>query len=169
MSHSQGYPWNFYLINNVKIIVVFLAWNFVKPNNYLNFSVVEIRNSKELCLCHKLCCANSYIFATRWRRPLIFQIMISVRSNNLSLKYQRFKPLGSKDYIFRIRLEHLSLWQRLNSFVLRNHNWKVLNSNRKTRISWHVNHFKRRVTSNYVYSPFTVDLLFEITSTVPLQ
>ena len=35
---------------------------------------------------------------SRYCRPYIFQSMISVRSNNLSLKYQRFAPPGCKDY-----------------------------------------------------------------------
>ena len=35
---------------------------------------------------------------SRYCRPYIFQSMISVRSNNLSLKYQRFTPPGCKDY-----------------------------------------------------------------------
>jgi len=35
---------------------------------------------------------NLFIFATRCRRPWIFQTMNSVRSNNLSLKYQKFTP-----------------------------------------------------------------------------
>ena len=38
--------------------------------------------------------------------------MNSVRSNNVSLKYQRFAPSGFKD----IDIILLSLWQRLNSF-----------------------------------------------------
>ena len=33
----------------------------------------------------------------KYRRPLIFQTMNSVRSNNLTLKYQKFTPLGCKD------------------------------------------------------------------------
>jgi len=40
---------------------------------------------------------NSDIFATRYCRPLIFQAMNSIRSNNPSLKYQRFSPSGWKD------------------------------------------------------------------------
>ena len=50
-----------------------------------------------MSFCHKLCLANTDIFATRCCRPLIFQTMFFVRSNNLSLKYQRFTPLGYKD------------------------------------------------------------------------
>ena len=56
---------------------------------------------KELSFCHKLWLSNPYIFATRCRRPLIFQTMISVISNCLSLKYQRFTPSGCKEIMFR--------------------------------------------------------------------
>ena len=49
---------------------------------------------KELSLCHKLLFSNSYIFAILCYR---LQTKISVRSNNLSLKYQKFSWLGMKD------------------------------------------------------------------------
>ena len=52
---------------------------------------------KELSLCNKLWCSNPYIFGFQCRRPLTFQTMTSVRSNNLSFKYQRFTTLGFKD------------------------------------------------------------------------
>jgi len=42
-----------------------------------------------------------YIFATQRRRSEIFQTMNPVRSNNLSLKYQRITTSGCKD--IRIR------------------------------------------------------------------
>ena len=45
---------------------------------------------------------------------LKFQTMTFVRSKNISLRYQRFTTLGSKD----IGLENQSLWQRVNSFLL---------------------------------------------------
>ena len=51
-------------------------------------------------LCLKFCFSNSYIFATKCRRPSIFQIIHSVRStlwNILSLKYQSFSSSGFKD------------------------------------------------------------------------
>ena len=44
---------------------------------------------------------NPFIFATRWRRPLIFQIMNHALINSQSLKYQRFQPSGCKDIGFR--------------------------------------------------------------------
>ena len=66
---------------------------------------------KKLSLCHKLRISNPYIFAAQCTcRPYIFQPMNYVSSNNLSLKNQRFTPIGWKD-----RLENHSLWNRLNS------------------------------------------------------
>ena len=41
--------------------------------------------------------SNPYIFGFQCRRPLIFSTMTSVRSNNISLKFQRVTTLGSKD------------------------------------------------------------------------
>ena len=41
-----------------------------------------------LSSCFKLCFSNPYIFSTQCRKPLMFQTMNSVWSNNLSLKYQ---------------------------------------------------------------------------------
>ena len=52
---------------------------------------------QELSLCHKLCFSKPYTFGFQSRRPQIFQTMNSVRSNNISLKYQRFATLGYKD------------------------------------------------------------------------
>ena len=56
-----------------------------------------IPESKEMSFCHKLRFSYCYIFLIQCRRPLIFQIMISVRSNILSLKFPRFKPSGCRD------------------------------------------------------------------------
>ena len=53
--------------------------------------------TKELSFCHKLRFSTSYKLATRFPRPLIFQTINSVRSNSLSLKYQRFTTSGCKD------------------------------------------------------------------------
>ena len=47
-----------------------------------------------MSICSKLWLSNSYNLATHSPRPLIFQTIISVRSNSLSLKYQRFTPSG---------------------------------------------------------------------------
>ena len=55
---------------------------------------------KELSFCHKLWFSNFNIVATQCGRPLIFQTMNSVRSNNVSLKYQRFTSSGCKDIGF---------------------------------------------------------------------
>ena len=45
---------------------------------------------KELSFCHKLWVSNFKIVATQCRRPLIFLTLKDIRSNNVSLKYQRF-------------------------------------------------------------------------------
>ena len=55
---------------------------------------------KELSFCHKLRFSNSYNLATRF--------INSVRSNSLSLKYQRFTPTVCKDIY---GLENVSLLQ----------------------------------------------------------
>ena len=39
---------------------------------------------------HKLRCCYSYIFKTRYSRPLIVQTMKSVESNRLSLRISKF-------------------------------------------------------------------------------
>ena len=64
-----------------------------------NFSTEEFQISmgKELSLRHKLRFYNPYIFVAQCRRPLIFQTINSGRSNNQSLKYQRFTPTSCKD------------------------------------------------------------------------
>ena len=59
--------------------------------------ILPITSEKELSLCHKLWFYNPYIFSTQSCKPLIFQTINSVRSINLSLKYQRFTPSGCKD------------------------------------------------------------------------
>ena len=52
------------------------------------------------------------IFATQCRRPKIFQTMIYIRSNNLSLKYKRFTLSGCEDIWIR-KFEFVA---KLNSF-----------------------------------------------------
>ena len=56
----------------------------------------------ELSFCHKLLFSNHYIFGTRCCRPLIFQTMNYVRSNNHSLKYQRFTFSDRSDIGIRL-------------------------------------------------------------------
>ena len=63
---------------------------------YLNFGVF-CSETKELSLSHKLWFSNPYIFATQFLVPYIFEIKYTVRSNNLSLKYQSLTPSGSED------------------------------------------------------------------------
>ena len=58
-------------------------------------------SSKELSFCHKLKYSYPYILATQCRRSLIFQTFNSVKSKNLSLKYQRFIPTGCRDLEIR--------------------------------------------------------------------
>ena len=50
-----------------------------------------------LFYCHKPWFSNSYIFATQCWWPWIFQTLKSVRSKNLSLKYQESSPQGCQD------------------------------------------------------------------------
>ena len=52
---------------------------------------------KEMSFFNKFLFFNAYILATQCRKPLIFQTINSVRSNCLSLKYQRFAPSGRQD------------------------------------------------------------------------
>ena len=73
-----------------------------------------------MSLCHKLKLSNPYIFATRWCKPLIFQIMI-IGSNKIhSLKYLRFTTLRCKDIGIRksefvAKTQFLCLWKATRS------------------------------------------------------
>ena len=62
----------------------------------LAFSLLIASVIKEMTMsiCNKLWLSNSYNIATHSPRPFIFQTINSFRSNSLSLKYQRFTPLG---------------------------------------------------------------------------
>ena len=80
--------------------------------NLLDFNLT----GKESSLCNKLRFSNPYIFRFQCRKPLIFKTMTSVRSNNISLKYQRFMTLGFKDigirrseFVAKNQLLYLSL------------------------------------------------------------
>ena len=77
-----------------------------------------IKFKKELSLCHKLWFFKHFIFGFQCRRPQIFLTMNSVRSNNVSLKYQRFATLGSKD-IGIINSEFVAKTQFLFKFFQR--------------------------------------------------
>ena len=65
--------------------------------------------------------SNLHIFATKSRRPQIFQTMNSARCKNLSLKYQRFAPSGRKNISIR-KSEFVTktqfLYQKNNYFYL---------------------------------------------------
>ena len=54
-----------------------------------------------MSFCRKLKFCYPCILATRDCRPLIFQTLNFVRTKSLSLKYQRFMPLGCKDLWIR--------------------------------------------------------------------
>ena len=75
--------------------------------------------TKELTLCHKLWFSNPYIFGFQRRKPLIFQTMTFDRSKNISLKYQRFTTLASKDIGIR-KSEFVAKSQFLCSSVINN-------------------------------------------------
>ena len=57
-------------------------------SEFPNYPVIPL--SKELSFCHKLWFSNFNIVATQCRRPLIFQTMNGIRSNNVNLIYQKF-------------------------------------------------------------------------------
>ena len=65
---------------------------------YFKIKVFPIKN---MSFCHKHKFIYHYIFAIKCRRPLIFETVNSVKSNGLSLKYQRFASSGCKDIGFR--------------------------------------------------------------------
>ena len=58
---------------------------------------------------------NFYSLISNVVQPLLFKTLNSVRSNYLSLKYQRFTPSGWKGIA---GYECLSLWKRLNFFYI---------------------------------------------------
>ena len=81
------------------------------PSKMLSFPFFKLN----LCHCLIYVCnfssdiiQRNWVFTTNWdvlathcRWPLIFQTIISVRSNILNLKYQRITPLGCKDIKIR--------------------------------------------------------------------
>ena len=70
---------------------------------------------KELSFCHKLEISNPYIFATGWRKPLIFQTYMIWSNRNHSLKYLRSMSLGWKDIGIRkskLVAKTQFVWQR---------------------------------------------------------
>ena len=64
--------------------------------------IVPLIQTKELSFCHKLLFSNHYIFGTQYCRPLIFQTLNYVRSNNHSLKYQRLTSLDRRNIGIRL-------------------------------------------------------------------
>ena len=70
-------------------------------------------------LCHKLWFSNPNIFTTQCRKPEIFQTMNFVRSNNQSLKFQKFTSTGCKDiriitfeFVAKTQFVYFYLWVR---------------------------------------------------------
>jgi len=66
-------------------------------NNKFQFK----RKGKEMSFCNKLKLSNSYISATGWCKPLIFQTYIIWPNNIHSLKYKRSTTFGWKDIAIR--------------------------------------------------------------------
>ena len=78
-----------------EVCVLNITYTYIHPTVECNYTgCPHSPHTLSLCNCNKLRFSNPYTLA---RRPLIFQTMNSVRSNNLSLNYQRLTPLGCKD------------------------------------------------------------------------
>ena len=82
---------------NVPRHIIHICILYLIKKNNIN-KKQEKKELKEMSLCHKLCFSNLYVFATRCRRPSLFQTMNSVREKNLNLNHQRFAPSGGKKY-----------------------------------------------------------------------
>ena len=78
--------YSFLIILISKLDKIHYLWNITENPVY----GLSINFTKELSFCHKLWFSKFNIVATQCRGPLIFQTLNSVRSNNVSLKYQRF-------------------------------------------------------------------------------
>ena len=99
----------------------FIVWN-IKSLDDIGFQKSGLENLsmwqklssfiEGFSLCNKLWFSNPLIFVTqRCCKPQIF--LYSVRSNNSSLKYQRFTPSGYKDKVLRkakTQLLHALFW-----------------------------------------------------------
>ena len=101
----------------------FLYVTKCKINLTFKLEIIRGKFQTELSLCHKLWFFNPCIISIRCCRRLIFQTINSVRSNSLSLKYQRLTPSGYRD----IRIIKFK-WRKLNSFQTKlrfsNEEWK---------------------------------------------
>ena len=115
-----------------------------------------ISTQKELSLCHQLWFFNTYIFAAQCRRPEIFQSMNYVRSNNLSLKYQRFTPSGCTDIGIRI-FEFATKTQFLSDSLSHNIFFKRFNSNLMNTYSFQLKWINNNVMHipSLFFIPFT--------------
>ena len=101
--------------NSFLAIYNFQHWETSRTKQFQTFW------EKELRFGHKLWFSNYYIFTVQYRRPLIFQTLNSVRSNNFILKYQSFKPLGCND----IGIKSLSLRQKVNWVLATNSDFQL--------------------------------------------
>ena len=90
----SGIKWPLILLSLPTNSPVNPSWHRYKISKGSNLLFVDsgLLSGKELSFCHKLWFSNSYNFATRFPKPLIFQTF-----NSVSLKYQRFTSSGSKD------------------------------------------------------------------------
>ena len=70
--------------------------HILDSNCFWNYNEV-IFHLKELALCDKHCFSNPNIFGFQRRKPMKFQTMTFVRLKTISLKYQRFTTLVSKE------------------------------------------------------------------------
>ena len=122
---------------------------------------------------HKLEFYNPYIFATGWRKPLIFQTYMIWSNRNQSLKYLRSMSLGCKD--IGIRKSKFVAKTQFLYLSLKRYTWKppkVWNISKGKLeiiwkleilsifdISWKIEHFtstscKAQIPSYYIFLSF---------------
>ena len=89
--------------------------NYKSLKNWSLWKIKKLKIPKVLSFWHNLWFSHFYNFATHCSSPLIFQTMSSVRSNNPSLKYQRFPISAGCIDIGVINVEFFL--QKLSSFV----------------------------------------------------
>ena len=107
----------FQTMHSAKSINIILKVCIIRLQRYRDYKFLacgtdSIHLTKEMSLCNKLKFSNSYIFASWWCKPIIFQTYV-IRSNRIhSLKKQMSTTSGCKD----TRIKKLSLLQELISF-----------------------------------------------------
>ena len=94
-----------YFTIRLNILVFIYIFYFIKIYEQLPLNVINVYKvkSKELSLCHKFSFCKTYIFATLWYEPLIFQTYIIWSNSIHSLKYLRYTTLGCKCNDIKIR------------------------------------------------------------------